>query len=103
MLIQVMMGLSKSIQYGLENRDEFIRFAVEQFGKAREEAEFGHKWERESRAMNPDLLFTREQVDFLQKINVESGQQKEVLPFEKVATLELAEQALARLGKYQWK
>lgn len=103
MLIQTMMGLSKSIRYGLDHQDEFIKFAVEKFAKAPEEAAFGHKWERESHAMNPDLLFSREQVDFLQRINLDAGQQKQVFPFERVATLELAEKALARLGRYQWR
>ena len=36
-------------------------------------------------------------------MNIKAGSQREVLPFDRVATLALQQQVVAKLGTYEWK
>lgn len=101
-LTGLLTGMAKSTRYGIEHGDEIVKFAVERYDKKPEDVQFGHDFDVANRIIAPDLDFTEQQVTYMQQLNVEAGDQAEILPFDKVATLEFQQRVIEKLGKYQW-
>jgi ABC-type nitrate/sulfonate/bicarbonate transport system substrate-binding protein len=79
----------------------------EAFLKAREaalkhsdpvEAEFEWQFAQKYHPYDTDLTLSEERIRYMQQLNVESGVQKKILPFNEVADMSLAKEAVKRLG-----
>lgn len=62
------------------------------------EGEFEWQFAQKYKAYATDLTLSEERIDYMQKLNVEFGIQKKVLPFNEVADMSLAKEALKLLG-----
>jgi len=102
-LVRALTAWARSIRYAIDHRDEWIALAEAKTGRPKDELEFTYDYEITHKIVAPNLAFDAEQVRFVQELNVKSGAQKEVLPFDKVATLALQQQVVARLGTYEWR
>lgn len=103
LLDKVMLGYARSIRYAIEHPDETKKYVVDNLAKSSEEANFGVDYEIRKRIIAPDLDFKESQIELAQKLNVEAGEQKTMLPFAKVATLDFQKRVVEKLGPYQWK
>jgi hypothetical protein len=45
-----------------------------------------------------DLVISEERVEYMQKLNIELGVQKRMLPYDQLVDVSVAREALARLG-----
>ncbi len=102
-LVRTMTAWARSIRYAIEHRDEWLALAESKTGRPKDELEFSYDYEIQHKIVAPNLAFDADQVRFVQELNVKSGAQKDVLPFDKFATLALQEQVVAKLGAYEWK
>jgi ABC-type nitrate/sulfonate/bicarbonate transport system substrate-binding protein len=62
------------------------------------EGEFEWQFAQKYKAYDTDLTLSQERIDYMQKLNVEFGIQKKVLPFNEVADMSLAKDAVKLLG-----
>lgn len=62
------------------------------------EGEFEWQFAQKYKAYDTDLTLSQERIDYMQKLNVEFGIQKTVLPFNEVADMSLAKDAVKLLG-----
>ncbi|MGH7033990.1 MAG: ABC transporter substrate-binding protein [Stellaceae bacterium] len=61
-------------------------------------AEFEWQFAQKYHPYDTDLTLSEERINYMQKLNVESGVQKKILPFNEVADMSLAKEAVKRLG-----
>ena len=102
-LVGTLTAWARSIRYAIDHRDEWIALAEAKTGRPRDELGFTFDYDIEHKIVAPNLAFDAEQVRYVQELNVKTGAQKEILPFDKVATLELQRQVVAKVGTYEWK
>jgi ABC-type nitrate/sulfonate/bicarbonate transport system substrate-binding protein len=102
-LVRAMAAWARSFRYSIDHRDEWVALAEAKTGRPREELEFTFDYEVEHKILAPNLGFDAEGVRFIQEMNIKAGSQREVLPFDRVATLALQEQVIAKIGPYDWK
>lgn len=69
------------------NRDEGITKAVAQWNYLQSRKPYAE-----------DLVLSEERLEYMQKLNIELGIQKKMLPYDKVIDASLAKEAVARLG-----
>lgn len=62
------------------------------------EGEFEWQFAQKYKAYATDLTLSEDRIDYMQKLNVEFGIQKKVLPFNEVADMSLAKDAVKLLG-----
>jgi NitT/TauT family transport system substrate-binding protein len=103
MLVRTLTAWARSSRYSIDHRDEWLALAAARTGRPQDELEFTYDYEIEHKIVAPNLGFDADQVRYVQEMNVKTGAQREVLPFDKVATLALQQQVVAKLGTYDWK
>jgi ABC-type nitrate/sulfonate/bicarbonate transport system substrate-binding protein len=103
MLVRTLAAWARSIRYSIDHRDEWIALAAAKTGRPQDELEFSYDYEVEHKIVAPNLAFDADQVQYVQEMNVKTGAQREPLPFDKVATLAIQQQVVAKLGSYDWK
>jgi ABC-type nitrate/sulfonate/bicarbonate transport system substrate-binding protein len=85
------------------SKDDFIKAHNTALG-ARDEAQSTEEgmsqWNylQQRKIYAEDLVISPERVEYMQKLNVDLGAQKTVLPYEKIVDLSLAQEAIARLS-----
>ena len=62
------------------------------------EAEFEWQFAQKYHPYATDLTLSEKRINYMQQLNVESGVQKKILPFNEVADMSLAKEAVKRLG-----
>ncbi len=101
--LRVLKAWAASTRYGLDHKSEWVEQGARLYSRPAEDLAWYFDWEYQNRVPDPDLEFNQEMVDYMQRDNIKSGSQERVLPFDRVATLELQKQVVADLGKYQWR
>lgn len=96
-------ALMNRLYYDNRNKDEWVQLAGEINGQPAGDAAFFWDWIQQHRFIAANLEFTPEQVQYVQEQNVQAGQvQSAVLSFDKVATNELRDEALKRVGEFTY-
>ena len=83
-----------------EAEPDFLRARTEVFPQAPQDehlAEF--QFIQKYRPFASELVLEPERLDYLQRLNVEAGSQQEILPFERVADMSLAAEALTLVNR----
>lgn len=62
------------------------------------EGEFEWQFAQKYQPYDTDLTLSEERINYMQNLNLEFGIQKKILPFNEVADMSLAKEALKRLG-----
>jgi ABC-type nitrate/sulfonate/bicarbonate transport system substrate-binding protein len=84
---------------GPDSKDAFMRAyaaAIKQADPA--QAEMQWSFAQQAGAYATGLVLSEERLHYMQELNVETGVQKSVLPFERVADMSLAQDAIKLLG-----
>jgi len=85
---------------GPDSKDAFMRAyaaAIKQADPA--QAEMQWSFAQQAGAYATGLVLSEERLHYMQELNVETGVQKSVLPFERVADMSLAQDAIKLLGR----
>jgi ABC-type nitrate/sulfonate/bicarbonate transport system substrate-binding protein len=82
------------------SKDAFVRAYLTAIKQAHpEQAEIQWRFAQENKgAYSVDLVISEERVRYMQELNIETGVQKTVLPYDKVADMSLARDAVKLLG-----
>lgn len=96
-------GIVRSQRFAIENKQAVVDFGVNQMGKDRAQMEFLHDYEVNNRIIAPNAEVERQWVQVTQQIQVDSGTQPRVVPFEDTTDLRFQQQVIERLGRYEWK
>lgn len=88
--------------YDTKNKDEWIKVAVELQARNAEDMSFFYDYMVQSKLLAANVEFNQQQIDFVQQQTVLSGSQPEVLPFDKVATLDLQKEVVRRIGEFKY-
>ena len=89
--------LYKYFQDDPNSKDVFINAYNEAIGK-REDVSGEYQWSFMQKYKPYGLNISEESITYLQKLNVEMGAQKTVLPVDKVADLSMAREAMKMIG-----
>ncbi len=96
-------ALINRLWYDPRNKDEFVEAWFAKSAKPKEDSAYLYDWAIKNRWWAANLEFTPDQVKYVQEVNVASpGGQKEVLPFDRAATMEVREEAVRRVGEYKY-
>jgi ABC-type nitrate/sulfonate/bicarbonate transport system substrate-binding protein len=105
-LIRVLEGYARLFAFisSPGSRDAFIKASMSQMsGSDPKQAEANGislwKFLNNNQVFDLDLLVDAERMRYMQQLNVDLGVQQKVLPFEQVADMSLAREAIARIGK----
>lgn len=81
------------------SKETFIEYYKRGIGAkaTQKSAEFFQSFMSRPGALASDLVMSKDQIDYVQGLNVELGVQKTVLPFEQVADMSLAQEAVKLL------
>lgn len=92
----------RGVRYALEHRDETIALALEVAkGTTPEAAALVYDTFVKDRLIDPDFRIPPKKIAFMQEINLSTGRQKMILPYEQVATDAIQQQVLKVLGPYR--
>lgn len=100
---KVLNGLTMSARYGLDHKDEVVKYGVETMGKQQAQMEYLWKYDHDNKIVAPDAELEPKWVEYTQKVNVDAGLQKQVLPFDRTSTLQFQKAFVEQFGKYNWK
>lgn len=100
-LVRVLAAYGKLYRFisAPNSHDAFMR-AREAVLKKSDPAEGEFEWQftQKYQPYATDLTLSEERIDYMQKLNVEFGIQKKILPFNEVADMSLSKEALKLLG-----
>ncbi len=88
--------------YDPANKEAWVQAGVDLQQREADDLRYLWDWMRDHRLLAANLEFTADQVRFIQEQQVATGSQDRVLPFDQVATLDLQQEVLARIGPYQY-
>jgi ABC-type nitrate/sulfonate/bicarbonate transport system substrate-binding protein len=100
MLVRVLAAYAKAYRYvsAPESRDAFVQAREKVTGKKDEKASLTQwTWIQKNQPYAKDLVLTDEQINFVQRVNVDFKVQKAVLPIAQIADMSLARDALKLL------
>lgn len=100
-LVRVLAAYGKLYRFisSPESHDAFMRARAAVLKKSdAAEGEFEWQFAQKYKAYATDLMLSQERIDYMQKLNVEFGIQKTVLPFNEVADMSLAKDAVKLIG-----
>jgi NitT/TauT family transport system substrate-binding protein len=101
-LVRTLAAYAKLYRFisGPDSREPFIRAymtAIKQADPAQAEIQWRFAQDNKG-AYSVDLVMSEERIRYMQQLNVDTGVQKTILPFDKVADMSLARDALKLLG-----
>lgn len=101
-LVRTLAAYAKLYRFisGPDSREPFIRAyttAIKQADPAQAEIQWRFAQDNKA-AYSVDLVMSEERVRYMQQLNVDTGVQKTILPFDKVADMSLARDALKLLS-----
>jgi ABC-type nitrate/sulfonate/bicarbonate transport system substrate-binding protein len=103
-LVRVLAAYCKAYRYiqSPGSREDYVaaRKAALHGNPKTAEAEASSEW-RFNQKFKPyatDLVLSKERIDYMQKLNISLGSQKDMLPYDQVADMSLAKDALKLLG-----
>jgi len=101
-VLRLLKAWANSLRYSLDHRDEWVAKTAQRYDRPVDDVAWYFDWMYANRVVAADLEFDESMVDFMQEENLKSGAQDAVLPFDRVATLDLQRQVVAELGPYRW-
>lgn len=101
-LVNLLKGYSETFRYVPTHREEVVQLAVDRLANDRATAEKRFDLYLQKRLFDPNLAFTPAHIQFVQEMNIKVEQQDAVLPFDRVATLDLIEQVQKEMGTFHW-
>jgi ABC-type nitrate/sulfonate/bicarbonate transport system substrate-binding protein len=101
-LVRTLAAYAKLYRFisGPDSREAFMRAymtAIKQADPAQAEIQWRFAQENKG-AYSVDLVMSEERIRYMQQLNVDTGVQKTILPFDRVADMSLARDALKLLG-----
>jgi ABC-type nitrate/sulfonate/bicarbonate transport system substrate-binding protein len=100
--LRLLKAWANSLRYSLDHRDDWIARTAQRYERPVDDVTWYFDWLYANRVVAADLEFDEGMVAFMQDENLKSGAQDAVLPFDKVATLDLQRRVVADLGAYRW-
>jgi ABC-type nitrate/sulfonate/bicarbonate transport system substrate-binding protein len=100
-LVRVLAAYGKLYRFvsAPNSRDAFLRARATVFKNSDEsEADFEWQFAQKYKPYATDLMLSEERLRYMQDLNVQDGVQKKILPFNEVADMSLAKDALKLLG-----
>lgn len=100
-LVRVLAAYGKLYRFvsGPKSHDAFMRARAAVFKKSdAADGEFEWQFAQKYQPYATDLTLSEERIRYMQNLNVEFGIQKKILPFNEVADMSLAKEALKLLG-----
>ena len=101
-LVKAMIAHAKGLRYALAHKDETVALMADLGKLDRKTAEWVYDWYVTHRLLNPNGEISRENLRWMQELNVGLGRQSKLLPYEQVATDELQKKVNAALGEHKW-
>ena len=101
-LVKAMIAHAKGLRYALAHKDETVALMADLGKLDRKTAEWVYDWYVKHRLMNPNGDISRENLQWMQELNVGLGRQTKVMPYEQVATDAFQKKAAAALGDHRW-
>lgn len=98
-LTDMLVGIAKGLRYTYKNPPEGAKVSSKITKLPEEEMAKTVNLYIKRQLFDLNLEFTPEAIEFTQKLSVKLGAQKEVLPFDKVATLKFQKEVVKQLGK----
>ena len=91
---------SRAYRWATANEEAVVQTAMKYQNRERADAEANFEILLRPKVMTPDFTFTEEQMDYMQRLNLVIGSQRELLPFDKVADLRYVKAIAEALGPY---
>jgi ABC-type nitrate/sulfonate/bicarbonate transport system substrate-binding protein len=101
-LVKAMIAHTRGLRYALAHRDETVALMADLAKVERKAVDWVYDWYVKHRLMNPNGNVSRENLKWMQELNVGLGRQTRVLPFEEVATDEFQKKVVAAVGEFKW-
>jgi NitT/TauT family transport system substrate-binding protein len=101
-LVRVLAAYGKLYRFisGPHSREAFLKARASVFKHSDSvEAEFEWTFAQKYHPYDTDLTLSEERIDYMQNLNVEFGVQKKILPFNEVADMSLAKDAVKLLDR----
>jgi ABC-type nitrate/sulfonate/bicarbonate transport system substrate-binding protein len=100
-LVRTLAGYAKLYRYASspESHDDFFAARAEALGKD-EPKEAQTQWDfyRDNHSYSTDLVISEERVRYMQELNVLTGAQKAIIPYDKVVDMSLANDAIKMIS-----
>ncbi len=100
LLRRFLVAHSKAYRWALAHREAVVEAAMKYQNRERADAETNFDILLRPKLVTPDFAFTEEQIDYMQRLNMLVGSQKELLPFDRVADLRYVQAINQELGPY---
>ena len=91
---------SRAYRWATANEEAVVQTAMKYQNRERADAEANFEILLRPKVMTPDFAFTEEQMDYMQRLNLVVGSQRELLPFDRVADLRYVKAIAEALGPY---
>ncbi len=101
-LVKAMTAHAKGLRYAITHKDETVALMAELGKVDRKTVDWVFDWYVNHRLMNLNGDISRENLKWMQELNVGLGRQTKVLPFEQVATDEFQKKVGGALGEHRW-
>lgn len=101
-LVKAMIAHAKGIRHAVAHKDETVALMAELAKVDRKAVDWVYDWYVKNRLMNPSGDISRENLKWMQELNVGLGRQAKVMPFDQVATDEFQRKVVAAIGEHRW-
>jgi NitT/TauT family transport system substrate-binding protein len=91
---------SRAYRWAIANEEAVVQTAMKYQNRERADAEANFELLLRPKLMTPDFAFTEEQMDYMQRLNLAVGSQRDLLPFDRVADLRYVKAIAEALGPY---
>jgi ABC-type nitrate/sulfonate/bicarbonate transport system substrate-binding protein len=101
-LVKAMIAHAGGLRYALAHKEEMVALMADLGKLDRKTADWLYDYYVTHRLMNPNGNISRENLMWMQELNVGLGRQTKVLPFEAVATDEFQKKLVGAAGEFKW-
>lgn len=100
-LQRFVIGQARGVRWAMDHKDEAVTLAMRETGLDRQPAEWSYDWHIEHKVFNPNFGIPDDQLRYMQESAVQLGEQRAVLPADKVADFSFQKKAVSQLGPYK--
>jgi NitT/TauT family transport system substrate-binding protein len=101
-LVRLLMALAEGVRYTYRNPEQAAQYAHEVTGRPLPEVRRVLETYYQAKVFSPNLALSRESILFTQALQKELKLQDEVLPVERVAALDVLQEAIRRIGEFRF-
>ncbi len=98
-LVRTLAAYARTYRFALsgdEGKAAWIK-GGKQFAQEEASAAADWQWPKDNKGLQTDLSVTKSQLDYMQQVNIDTGSQSRIVPFEQVADTSLVQDALKLL------